>query len=109
MTCQEARGRAMLVLPSNVQVPLAVPLAALKLRLVPLTVMVLKCGWAGGPLLITLRVPLTARLLVFQARPAPGVAGLRLPKAPPKVPAAKSLKLSPAARLPVMLRFKVPP
>src|SRR4051812_18706661 len=110
MTCQLTNRVVRLVVPNRVQLWLAGPLVAVKLSELPLTVMLVKCACGGGPLETTLIVPLMARLLVFHARPTPGVVGLTLLKAPPKVPALNSLKLSPTTREgPVAVRLRVPP
>src|SRR5271156_4221117 len=72
LVCHWLKGRATFVLCSNVQVPPAEPLVAVMSSVVPFKTMLVMCG-TGVTAGTTLMVPLTARLLVFQSRPAGSV------------------------------------
>lgn len=75
-------GKATFVLCNRTYWPFDVPLVPRMVRVVPLKPMLVMRG-TGGAVDTTLMIPLTARLFVFHARPAPGVAGVMEANEPP--------------------------
>ena len=70
LVCHWLNGSATFVLCNSVHVAPAEPLLAVMPSVVPLKLIPVMCG-SAGPLDFTFKMPLIARVLVSQARPAP--------------------------------------
>src|ERR1035437_113760 len=103
-------GLATVVVPSKTYWPLAAPVVAVRFRVIPDRLTLVMRGAGLTPPETTFKMP-PARLVVSQARPAPGEGRLVTVKAPLMPPAAlNKVNVSFTASSPARMEtFKVPP